>query len=420
MLATGSILTVNRRTSLVPFLISIVWFTLIPEVALGATSYCSGPLVVDFSTYWLCARQLLLGGDPYDPHQMQVLASSFGCEVTGPSYISPWFLVLLLPLAALPLKVAALVWSLLNLTMIAHITTWTLRTHTSNRFPRPSILLTLAASPGVLMCLLFGQFGIVCLWGMVMVARLYERQGLALSIALVIGSLKPHIGWAYWLFTGSLLVMQRRFRVLAISGALALLSVVFVSFWAPGSFESWQRVYGSALSWMGASVITPLRLLTARPGADAPAWPALIVMLLGVLLVGSRLHKGRESINLPRELPWLTTLAICTTPYVWSLDFCVLLPAELVVLSDITARQIRRSPLQTLLAPILIIVGRIALFSQLIFVGGDWRTWWYPPLVALALFIRSSGLRSQESITRGTEGAESTRPSNRCTPQELC
>lgn len=361
------------------------------------TQNCSGPLKADFSTYWLCARYLSQGGNPFDPTQIKIFATSLGCELTGPSYISPWFLVLLFPLATLPLNIAAALWFLLNLIMIVDITTWALKSRARALSLRPTTVLALTASPGVLACLLYGQFGIVCLWGMSMVARLYERDARFLSLALIVGSLKPHIGWLYWLVVGKLLVRDRRFRVLAYTLSLALMSVLFMTVWAPGSYESWRQVYGNALLWMGASVTTPIRILVASASDAAPVWPVVVIMTLAFIFAAHRLGKQTHKMDLAQELPWLTALSICSTPYVWSLDFCVLLPAEVSVLSSLLTANDQRG-FRRLLPPAIIILARIGLLVQLMAQIGDWRTWWYPPIVTLALFHH---LRQANSSAQG-------------------
>jgi hypothetical protein len=232
---------------------------------------------------------------------------------------------------------------------------------------------------------------------MSMVARSYERGARFLSLALIIGSLKPHIGWLYWLVVGKLLVRDRKFRVLAYTLSLALMSVLFMTLWAPGSYESWRQVYGNALLWMGASVTTPIRILVASASDAAPVWPVIVIMTLAFIFAAHRLGKQTHKMDLAQELPWLTALSICSTPYVWSLDFCVLLPAEVIVLSSLlTANELRGY--RRLIPPAIIILARIGLLVQLIAQIGDWRTWWYPPTVTLALFHH---LRQANSCAQG-------------------
>jgi hypothetical protein len=375
---------------LIPVTTAAVLATFFSGVAFGDATEtlvvgCSGPLKADFSTYWLCARYLLGGGDPFDPSQIKNFATSLGCQVTGPSYISPWFLILLFPFASLPLDVAATLWLVLNMGMIAHIVTWTFRSHLAQRLPRPTITLALIASPGIVACLIFGQFGIACLWGMLMAAELYQRSGRLMPLALIIGSLKPHIAWLYWIAVGKLLIQERKFRVISETAILAILSCIFVFLWAPGSYESWRRVYGSALSWMGASVATPIRILFSTSGDPAPLWPVVLIMSLAIIFTTYRLRKPASQIDPRVELPWLVALSICATPYVWSFDFCVLLPAEIIALSGLLTRD-SKGDTRRLISPILIIFARLGLLIQMTILGGDWRTWWYSAVVTVALF----------------------------------
>jgi len=153
--------------------------------------------------------------------------------------------------------------------------------------------------------------------------------------------------------------------------------------------------------WMGASVATPTRILVASASDPAPLWPIILIMMLAFIFTTHRLNKRTHKLDLAEELPWLIALSICSTPYVWSFDFCVLLPAEVIVLSTLLAADNQRD-VQRLLSPALIILARLGLLAQLMAQIGDWRTWWYPPIVALALFHHLWRARSAVQRTHAT------------------
>ncbi len=374
-----------RSVTIVAIFVAFLLAAAVSIAANSPISSCSGPLKADFSTYWIASRWLLYGGDPFDPTEIKKYADSLGCTLTGPSYILPWLLIALFPLASLPLDIASVLWFLLNAWMVARVAIWSIRSYSSIELSRPVIALALVASPGVLLCLTFGQFGIACLWGMVLAAEFYRRGSRLLPLALIVGSLKPHIGWLYWILVARLLIQHRKFGVIIQTALIAATSATFVFLWVPGSYDSWTRVYGSGLSWMGASVATPIRVFASNAGDSAPIWPVVVIMFLAVTFSTYRLWRPASRIDLRAELPWLLALSICTSPYVWSLDFCVLLPAEIVALSSIRpTSEVHHAT--RLIAPLLVIIARIGLVVQILVQGGGWRTWWYPPIVLLAFF----------------------------------
>jgi hypothetical protein len=128
-------------------------------------------------------------------------------------------------------------------------------------------------------------------------------------------------------------------------------------------------------------------------------------MTFAMIFTARRLSKRK--LDLAEELPWLTAISICTTPYVWSFDFCVLLPAEVLALSSLLAAEDQRG-FRRLLSPALIMLARLGLLVQLMAQIGDWRTWWYPPIVTLALFHHLSRARSTAQRTHTESRLDAT------------
>src|SRR5207248_3279971 len=81
----------------------------------------------DFAGFWAGPRALLDGADPYDPATWQATIARLGTQQTSELVYGypPWVLLALLPLGALPLGLATLVWTLGGLSL-AVIGIWSL------------------------------------------------------------------------------------------------------------------------------------------------------------------------------------------------------------------------------------------------------------------------------------------------------
>ena len=117
------------------------------------------PAQVDFAAYYLAARVLSAGGDPYSAAALSVAAAESGIEHYTPYIYLPLFATLLGPLAALRYSTAATIWYLANAAMALLAAIMLGR---SLRFPPHAILLLAGATlifPATYGTLVFGQTG---------------------------------------------------------------------------------------------------------------------------------------------------------------------------------------------------------------------------------------------------------------------
>src|SRR5919108_4061569 len=91
-------------------LIGIACLLLAPGIVLTAADLFPLPPQIDFSAYYLAARALRAGMDPYDPQVLAQLASSAGVSAYTPYIYPPLLAVIVMPLAALPYQSAAAIW----------------------------------------------------------------------------------------------------------------------------------------------------------------------------------------------------------------------------------------------------------------------------------------------------------------------
>ncbi len=102
--------------ALVSWLSISVWLAVISFLLYG----------MDFRGYYAAARVLLVGGNPYDYHQVASMLQQITGEMgNNPYYYPPWFAWLFIPLVALPFQIARAVWMAFNL-VIWNLGLWNL------------------------------------------------------------------------------------------------------------------------------------------------------------------------------------------------------------------------------------------------------------------------------------------------------
>jgi hypothetical protein len=317
---------------------------------------------------------------------MQVYAQSLNCNLTGPVYVAPFILPLLLSLMVLPLTNAAVVFAILNILMIIHITRILLGDrHTCERMRNPLGYTLLLFSPATAACLAYGQFGILCTWIIVVASRTALRRAPTLPIVLALAALKPHLGFIYWLGLFADIIRTRRIGTCFATGGIVIILTALVEVLTPGAVASWLNGTGSALTWTAASPITFIRMAFRMPNSPLPVWPVLLGFVLAIgYAVWHLAHRGRW-FNQEKDLALFTALSLCSIPYLWCLDFPVLLIAELLVFAD-CGSTLTLHWRQKLGASVLML-ARFALTMQMVFDMSDYRTGWYPLAILLALLI---------------------------------
>jgi hypothetical protein len=294
----------------------------------------------DFAIIWSGSRALVDGVDPYDPLVWSALRLRYGMPPTySPIYTyPPWVAVALLPFAALPFSVAALLWTVFGVVLAALALRALLRSYVPGLPAVHSAMgfVLVLSQPGVA-TFFSGQFGFVLVASISGIAVfLRERRSLAGGLATLAFLTKPqYFVFASWaLLRASLARGQRSFAVTAIAGGASILAATFI-------------LSGEALvSW--ARSVAPIALgdqtATTLPAAfgDLGAVPGL-GLAVAVLLVAVGLGLCFD----PRGDAWLAVwipLSLLGATYARSYDQLILLPA-LVIAAGTLASRSRRAAL---------------------------------------------------------------------------
>lgn len=295
---------------------------------------------------WAGPRAVLLGHDPYDPSTWVATASALGTQAPDTSvYIyPPWVVAVLLPLGALPLVAASLVWLALGLGAAIVATRAALRRLLPDR-PRDHAIAALAllvSWVGVL-TLIIGQ------WGYFLVAALFtaavalrDRRPVVAGIASLALLAKPQL----FLFTAPAIAVHAlwpregtrppRDGVLAIAIALAGTIVLVAAGWIllPSWWPTWIQVIGAQQTRPFSDTVAGLVVALFGPGALPMAPVAIAALALSALTF----HPAGDA-----WLPVWTALSIVGAPYTNSYDQIVLLVPVVLAAGALHRRDVRAS-----------------------------------------------------------------------------
>lgn len=289
---------------------------------------------LDFQALYHANLGVLRGIPLYDwAGQVNMIAELAGIPpaqvVLNPFAYPPWYALITLPLALLPIAVAARLWFVLNL-LIVIVFVWLATEEWPERRKLISFLLAILFLP-VLGALFVGQFIFPVLLGAgLLVYALPRERAWLTSFGLILLTFKPHIGGlmilgvvVYLLLRGGAFVR----RTLWITGGL--MSVLFVSGFLvdpawPVHYLEKLLVFRDVSHCEGVCMNLPMVILSLfNISSIQPVWVG------GIMLIGWIGLFIRNRPNVWKDASLLGVVAICiillSSPYLYNYDFVVLL-----------------------------------------------------------------------------------------------
>jgi hypothetical protein len=283
----------------------------------------------DLHFFWLGARILAQGGDPYDVATWDAAVRSsfagFAAALRPPwpgSFPYPlWTAVAFLPLAALPLRAAAAVWQFLLIAGTVTGAALALRSTGAPSRALPLFLTLVLASQPFVLALIVAQFGGVLLFAIAAyaVAASSARQ-VASGLLLAVLALKPHVTAVLVPLAIGDMIARRRWRALgAAAGAVGLLVA-----WSLAARPSWPGewiplVAERAAPSNGANLIGVL----ATFGVDR-AWALVAILLVLAAAAGLLAMSPRAPLDV---VAVGACASLLVTPYSGSHDHLILAAA---------------------------------------------------------------------------------------------
>jgi hypothetical protein len=301
----------------------------------------------DFIGYWAAGQQLVHHANPYDADATLRLEESVGLgdqeiKIT-PS--PPAGLSLVLPLGLLRAKTGLVFWLMLQIACLAAsiAVLWIIEGRPATRLHLFGFLFA-----PVVACMMAGQLGIFCLFGIVLFFWLYETQPFIAGVALLPCSLKPHLFLAIALVLVLWTIDRRSPRVIGGFVAALAASYAAVLTFDPHAWTQYMTMMQTAgMQDRWAPTFAAYLRMDVPPHA---LWMQYVPLGATCIWAAWFYWSRRDRWNWLEHGSLILLLSLLTTPYAWITDESILLPA--VLFATYRAAEAKRS-----LLPIALFAG---------------------------------------------------------------
>jgi hypothetical protein len=295
-------------------------------LAAGHILLMAQPLpLYDFITYWAAGHLFLGGSNPYSLPAVLAVERSQGWPFAQPIVMlcPPWTLPIVAMLGTVPLHAARIAWLaisiILNGTSAAGL--W-LYFGGARRQAWIALVVALTFVP-IAGADRFGQITPLILASITaFLFLLRSRRDLCAGAVLLGFGLKPHLLYLVWMALLLWIVQSRRWKVLA--GAIASYAAATATavLYNRHALDYLHNTFGAAMDtacgFGGA--------LRHAFGMEH-AWLQLLPPMIGALWFAYYWRSHRQTWNWRDHLPMLLVVSVASSPYCWSHDFILILPA---------------------------------------------------------------------------------------------
>jgi hypothetical protein len=297
----------------------------------------------DFMRFWASGRLNIQSGNPYDPlriEQIQIEAGSLASGLSANSIMlnPPWAVALFMPFGLLNYPISRLIWLLTStsLILISSLLLW--RIYAGCPKQRWLALLVVFIFAPTISVLEKGQITSLLLLGIVgfLYFTVMDRNDWLAGISLALVSIKPQVAFLFWIGLLFWVIQQRRWLI-PISTLITILSLTLIAmFFNPqiikqflGMLQSYQ-----ISDWAVPTIGSYLRYFWLGLGKF---WPQFVPSILGSIWFIYYWYKHHKSWNWSDELPRVLLVSLLTSPYYWTYDLVILIPAVLLAVIWMTS-----------------------------------------------------------------------------------
>jgi len=332
----------------------------------------------DFVEYWAAGRLALHGEDPYSPPKLLELERQAGRDTDEAIMMwnPPWTLPVVMPLGALPARVAQLTWLFVCLAALGFSTDRLWRIYEGPKERRwISWVIALTFIPAYLV-LQVGQIGPLLVLGAVGFVA-FERCGrpLLAGAATILIAIKPHLAYLLWLAIVVDAVFNRRCKIFVGSMGTGLLFAVIPLAFDPEVYSHYHAALRDhpPAQWVSLTLGTLLRM---RFGNEH-FWLQFIPLLLGLGWFVWQWYRDGRTWDWAEQTPLLLLVSFVTSPYgAWHFDLVLLIVPVLQLVARLAGSKLNPT---TIVAITLYLVANAAmLLLNLLEVWSFWFAWFAP------------------------------------------
>ena len=355
----------------------------------------------DFIEYWASARLLLKGDNPYSPEEMLSLQRTIVPDRIEPllTWNPPWTLFFTAPFGFMSFPVAHLLWLMLNTTVLVICSPllWKIYGGNPNQ-SRVAWLICFATIP-TYMVLSLNQITPLVLLGIVGFLNFYRRKLFFLSgLSLTLVAIKPHLAYLFWLALLFWLIHRHQWKIFygALVGVasatllpLLLVPEVFSFYLAQYSTELAPR----PLDWQTPTLSTALGYVI---GSNA-LWVRGLPTLIGVVWVAIHWNKNKNDWDWIKQMPLLLLASQLATPFAWTFDQILLLPA-LMEVAVLTSHSTRFTVIIKAIVVAFMMINLGPLIVNAVIPYYQWLFWMVPLYLVAYMHIKATELKLDKSL----------------------
>jgi len=357
----------------------------------------------DYTAYWMAARLLLTGGNPYDLRQVAALqgvpAAPGGTVLIA--WNPPWVLALFLPFAFRDYSLSRTLWLLANGTALLAGIGMLWRRYGDTPERRWVAVALGVLFPPTLLAIWMGQITPLVFAGVAGFLHLGARgrwgwAGACLGLAAA----KPHLLGPLWVVLGLWVWRERRWPLVA-GAALAVAAATLIAVCLD------PLVVGRYREMMASGPAMPDLLMTATTGAllrvflgKERLWLQYAPAVVAACWAGAYYLRHRTAWNWTEHTPVLLIASVVGAPYAWPPDYVLLVPAILQAAGGVRGGPGTRLALGVYLA--VAAAGYAVWFSQVAGVRHAWLPW--AVLAGHTVFRRGARTALPEGATASTPG----------------
>ena len=289
--------------------------------------------VDDYARYWAGAKLNLANENPYDIQkidQVQIEAGGQASETSVSSIMlnPPWALIFIMPLGWLSYSISRLAWLLFTIALILFCSQQLWRFYQGSPQKKWLAWIAVFVFAPTISVLEKGQITPLLLLGITgfIYFSEFRRNDWAAGACLALVSIKPQLIYLFWIAVLFWVIQQRRwFILLGTAGTILILTLITMIF-----NPSVMQQYFSAMQtyqiseWATPTIGSYLRFFWL--GTDK-FWLQFLPAFFGGLWLIYYWYKHQQSWRWVKDLPIVLLVSLLTSPYAWTYDQVILVPA---------------------------------------------------------------------------------------------
>ena len=287
----------------------------------------------DFVPYWASGKLNLHGENPFDPQKVEQQQIASGGQASGTYTISimlnpPWAITLVMPFGALDYSPGRLAWLIFSTLLLVISSQFLWRIYSGNPNQRWLALLVVLIFAPTISVLEVGQIAPLILFGLtgfLYFATSHKNDWLA-GAFIALASIKPQVALIFWIALLFWVIKQRRWLIfLSIAITVLLLTLIAMVFNPHIIQQYFVMLQTYRISeWANPTIGAYLRFFWF--GTDK-FWLQILPSLFGGLWFLFYWYTHNKTWNWVYELPVLLLVSQITSPYTWTYDQVILIPA---------------------------------------------------------------------------------------------